>query len=129
MPAEIPEAQEVAEKRPRTPLFCSQGGIRIYQGDCLDLLPELSAESVDFILTDPPYLVNYRGRWDVERKAIVGDDNAGWVVPAYREMYRVLKDDAFAVSFYGWPEVDLFVRVFKELGFRLVSHLAFVKNV
>lgn len=34
----------------------------ILQGDCLRHLPQLPAASVDFILTDPPYLVNYRSR-------------------------------------------------------------------
>ncbi len=28
-------------------------GITIYHGDCRDILPEL--ESVDLVLTDPPY--------------------------------------------------------------------------
>ena len=41
----------------------------------------------------------------------------------------MMTPDTFAVSFYGWPHADLFVGAFKEVGFRLVSHLAFVKNV
>ena len=40
-----------------------------------------------------------------------------------------MKADTFAVTFYGWPHADLFVGLFKAPGFRLVSHLAFVKNV
>jgi site-specific DNA-methyltransferase (adenine-specific) len=39
-----------------------------------------------------------------------------------------LEPDSFCVSFYGWPHTDLFVGVWKALGFRLVSHLAFVKR-
>src|SRR5262249_51358107 len=31
--------------------------------------------------------------------------------------------------FYGWPHSDIFAGTFKALGFRIVSHLAFVKNV
>src|SRR5947209_19810503 len=30
---------------------------------------------------------------------------------------------------YGSPECDRFVAVWKQLGFRLVGHLAFVKNI
>ena len=41
----------------------------------------------------------------------------------------MLKRDSFAVVFYGWKHADLFVGTFKALGFRPVSHLAFVKNV
>jgi len=37
----------------------------IYQGDCLDILPTLDAESVDCIVTDPPYGLSFMGKdWD-----------------------------------------------------------------
>lgn len=109
--------------------FYERDGHVIHHGNSLDVLPTLPSSSVDFILTDPPYLVDYRGRWDGERSAIAGDDDASWVLPAYGEMHRILKDDAFLVTFYGWPHGDVFVGTFKALGFRIVSHLAFVKNV
>lgn len=111
-----------------TPYY-EDDGVVIYHHDCRQVLPALLAESVDFVLTDPPYLVNYRGRWDGERKTIVGDDDSGWVVPAFTEIWRVLKRDSFAVSFYSWTCPEIFVGTFKALGFRPVSHLAFVKNV
>jgi DNA modification methylase len=34
----------------------------ITQGDCTQVMHGMPANSVDFILTDPPYLVNYRDR-------------------------------------------------------------------
>ena len=30
-------------------------GIRLYLSDCLEVLPTLEAESVDTVITDPPY--------------------------------------------------------------------------
>ncbi len=36
----------------------------ILRGNCIEKMLELPANSVDFILTDPPYLVNYRDRTD-----------------------------------------------------------------
>jgi site-specific DNA-methyltransferase (adenine-specific) len=110
-------------------LFFEHNGIRILHDDCLRVLPDLPAESVDFVLTDPPYLVGYRGRWDGSRRMIVGDDNPAWLAPVFCELFRVMKKDTFCVSFYGWPHADVFVGLWKSLGFRLVSHLAFVKNV
>ena len=104
-------------------------GMVIYHGDCLNVLPLLPARSVDFVLTDPPYLVGYRGRWDGLRQCIVGDDDPSWLAPAFAEIFRVMKDDTLCVSFYGWPHADIFVGLWKGLGFRPVSHLAFVKNV
>ena len=109
--------------------FASLDGVTIFHGDCQTIMQMFAAASVDFILTDPPYLVNYSGRWDGERRTIIGDNNANWLVPAYREMFRVLKPNSFMVTFYGWPHADAFVGTFKTLGFRIVSHFAFVKNI
>jgi len=61
-------------------------------GDCVGLMRGLDAGSVDFILTDPPYLVNYRGR---SGRSVRNDDNDRWLQPAFAEMYRVLKDESF----------------------------------
>ncbi len=46
---------------------------RILHGDCVQLMTALPAESVDFILTDPPYLVRYRDRTG---RRVANDDNA-----------------------------------------------------
>ena len=43
-------------------------------------------------------------------------------------MYRVLAPDSFAVSFYGWPQADRFMRAYRDAGFRVVGHLAFPKR-
>lgn len=112
----------------RRPLF-DHDGITIFHGDCLDVLPGMPSESVDFVLTDPPYLVRYKGRWELGQEHIVGDDDPSWLMPSFAEIWRVLKPDTFCVSFYGWPHSDLFVGVWKAIGFRLVSHFAFVKRV
>src|SRR5512135_3074076 len=109
--------------------YYESDGVTIYRDDCRRILPLLPNGSIDFVLTDPPYLMKHVGRWDGERKTIVGDDDPSWLVPVFSEIWRVLKPDSFEVSFYGWQAADLFVRTFKALGFRLVSHLAFVKNV
>ncbi len=113
---------------PVTPYF-DAGGITVYHGDCLQILPALPPASVDFVLTDPPYLVNYKGRWGGGRRTLAGDRSPSWLRPAFAEVWRVMKDNTFAVSFYGWPHADLFLSAWKEIGFRPVSHLAFVKNV
>jgi len=43
-------------------------------------------------------------------------------------MYRVLKPGSFAVSFYPWNRVDLFVHAWKTAGFRIVGHIVFRKR-
>ena len=40
--------------------YYHRDGITIHHGDCLEVLPTLPSESIDFVLTDPPYLVPAR---------------------------------------------------------------------
>jgi len=80
------------------------------------------------VLTDPPYGVGYRGRWGSDWEPISGDGDCGWLVPAFAEIWRVLKPNSLCLSFYGWPHADLFLSVWKLIGFRPVSHIVGVKN-
>jgi site-specific DNA-methyltransferase (adenine-specific) len=97
----------------------------IVNGDCLKLLPAVPAESVNFILTDPPYITNYRSR---DGRTVPNDDNDIWLKPAFAAMHRVLETNSFCVSFYGWPQADRFIEAYKAAGFRLVGHFAFPKR-
>lgn len=94
-------------------------------GDCVGLMRGLDAESVDFILTDPPYLVNYRGR---DGRSVINDDNDRWLAPAFAEMFRILKDGNFCVSFYGWNKADVFISAWRAAGFTLAGHIVFRKS-
>jgi site-specific DNA-methyltransferase (adenine-specific) len=97
----------------------------IIHGDCIEVMQRLPEGSDGFILTDPPYLVNYRDRTG---RAVVNDDNAAWLKPAYREMFRVLRPHSFAVSFYGYTKIDLFMDAWKSAGFRIAGHFVFPKK-
>jgi DNA modification methylase len=97
----------------------------ITQGNCIEVMRQMPANSVDFILTDPPYLVNYRDR---DGRTIQNDANADWLKPAMREAYRVLKQDRVAIMFYGWTKVDAFFDAWKAAGFRPVGHMVFRKT-
>ena len=97
----------------------------ILQGDCIGIMREMSGESVDFILTDPPYLVNYRDRTG---RSIQNDVNDHWLKPAMKQAHRVLKQNRLAVMFYGWTAVDKFFAAWREAGFQPVGHLVFRKD-
>ena len=97
----------------------------IHQGDCIAVMRQMPARSVDFILTDPPYLVRYQSR---DGRRIMNDDNRSWLAPAAREMYRVLKSDSLCVSFYGWTQTDRFMAAWRAAGFRIVGHIVFRKK-
>lgn len=97
----------------------------ILKGDCLDILPQIQAGSVDFALTDPPYLVRYHSR---DGRTVPNDDNDAWLKPAFAGIYRTLKRHSFCVSFYGWPQADRFLDAWHSAGFRIVGHFVFPKR-
>lgn len=98
---------------------------RFVQGNCVEIMAGFPDNAVDFILTDPPYLVGFRDR---QGRTIAGDVTDGWLQPACHEMYRVLKKDALMVSFYGWNRADRFISAWKAAGFSIVGHFVFTKT-
>ena len=93
--------------------------------DCIDAMRCMPSRSVDFILTDPPYLVNYQSR---DGRSIASDVDNDWLLPAFTEAFRLLKPDSFAVSFYGWSKCDRFMAAWRKAGFHIVGHLTFIKR-
>lgn len=98
---------------------------RFVLGNCIDVMARIPDNAIDFILTDPPYLVGFRDR---QGRTIAGDKTDEWLQPACNEMYRVLKKDALMVSFYGWNRVDRFMSAWKNAGFSVVGHLVSPKT-
>ena len=98
---------------------------QMLRGDCIEIMKQMPANSVDFILTDPPYLVNYRDR---SGRSIQNDVIDDWLMPAMTQAYRVLKQDRVAVMFYGWRKIDLFFEAWVGAGFRPVGHIVFRKS-
>ena len=98
---------------------------QVFHGDCTEVMRSLPSESVDLILTDPPYLARYRSR---DGRTVANDDNTRWMYPAFAELYRVLKSDRYCVSFYGWHQADRFLSVWRACGWYPVGHLVWVKS-
>ncbi|HEY6803868.1 MAG TPA: DNA methyltransferase [Pyrinomonadaceae bacterium] len=96
----------------------------IILGDCCRVMKGFPDGSVDLVLTDPPYLVNYRSR---DGRTIAGDTDGSWLLPAFAEAHRVLKPGRFCISFYGWSKAERYLRAWREAGFRPVGHMAFIK--
>jgi DNA modification methylase len=97
----------------------------VTHGDCVEVMSRMQPGSVDFVVTDPPYITHYRGR---DGRAVTNDDNARWLKPAFAQMHRLLKPAAFCVSFYGWTKADLFIDAWRAAGFRLAGHIVFRKR-
>ena len=97
----------------------------IVRGDCVEVMRQMPSASVDFILTDPPYITRYMDR---SGRTVINDDNSQWLEPTFRQMYRLLKHGSSCVSFYGWNNADLFINAWRAAGFRIVGHIVFRKR-
>lgn len=97
----------------------------IVHSDCIEAMRQMPANNVDFILTDPPYLVNFRDR---DGRTLKNDSNADWLQPAMAEAFRVLKQNRLMLCFYGWSRAEKFLEAWRNAGFRPVGHLVFRKS-
>jgi len=100
---------------------------RIIHGDCTEVLKTIPADSVDFVLTDPPYFVDYRPR---NGQIVVNDrkEDAPKIISAFDDIYRVMKQHSICVSFYGWLTIDIFMPAWKAAGFTPVGHIVWKKE-
>lgn len=97
----------------------------IHQGDATQTLAQVPDHHADLIVTDPPYLVNYRDRTG---RSLANDDNAGGVLPVFPELWRVLKPDSYCVLFCGWSAIGQFSAAWEAAGFKSVGHIVWAKG-
>jgi transcriptional regulator with XRE-family HTH domain len=89
----------------------------VIHGDCLAVMPTLDAESVDAIVCDPPYSLNFMGRdWD---KAIPGPDY-------WREALRVAKPGAHLVAFGGSRTFHRLACAIEDAGWEIRDTLSWL---
>lgn len=97
----------------------------LYFGDCIEVMQKFSPESVDMILTDPPYIARYQDR---KGRTLHGNFSFDWIEPSVKQMARVLKTHGVMISFYGWLHVEKFMSAWKDAGLQPVGHLVFPKS-
>jgi DNA modification methylase len=69
---------------------------KIYQGDCLELMKDIPDKSIDLVLTDPPYGINFKSPWQTHQDYIINDTLADWkeILPKFLiEFKRILSDN------------------------------------
>ncbi|WP_238365428.1 DNA methyltransferase [Mesobacterium pallidum] len=97
----------------------------IVEGDSANILNTLPEHFVDLVVTDPPYLVNYRDR---SGRSLQNDDNAQGVLPVFAPMARAMKPDSYAICFAGWGALPQFTAVWQAAGLRIVGQIVWQKS-
>ncbi|MGC8843092.1 MAG: DNA methyltransferase, partial [bacterium] len=80
---------------------------RVIEGDCRELIKHIPDNSIDLVLTDPPYGLN--------KKGIINDVDLSVFYQVLPECYRVLKKDSFFITFFS---TKLLPELFKDNPFQ-----------
>lgn len=106
--------------------------VNLWQGDCLELMSHIPDKSVDIVLTDPPYGIDYQSNWGRDGKKlkkIKGDVNLGeWFQIFADESFRILKDNT---AFYCFTRYDVYPTMYQHLinaGFNVKNLLILQKG-
>lgn len=102
---------------------------KLYNGDCLEVMKGIKDKTIDLVVTDPPYLINYQSnRRKNKYKKIENDIDANILILNYfKECNRILKDDTAIYCFCSWHNVDFFKQEFEKY-FKLKNILVWNKN-
>lgn len=98
---------------------------QLYEGDCLDIMRGLPDESVDAVITDPPYGIDYqsarrtdRAKWHKK----IANDKLPYIWWLY-DAYRLLKDNSPMACFCRWDVQEAFQKAIEWAGFKIKSQV------
>lgn len=107
------------------------GGHTLVRGDCARVLKGMKAESVDVVITSPPYNLGLAYRSYADR--LPEEDYLFWIEGICRQIMRVMRDDgSFFLNISGssaqpWLPFELMVRL--RGVFTLQNHISWVKSI
>ena len=97
-------------------------------GDCLEVMKDIPDGSIDAIITDPPYGINYQTIRTKSRK-LINDDNLLWVEDFTCNCARILKHEKHLYCFVDPENCGEFIINFKKNGFKIRNLLTIPRGV
>jgi site-specific DNA-methyltransferase (adenine-specific) len=110
--------------------FCEDN---LYEGDALTLLPKIPGGSIDLIVTDPPFAIEFKAqRLNYNRKGsnvlegyqeVPGAEYREFTRTWIREAARVLSPTGSMYIFSGWNRLRDILEGIDDVGLTTVNHL------
>lgn len=105
---------------------------KIHNADCIKEMKKLPDECIDLIVTDPPYLINYKTNYRSDKenrfcKSIINDTNPKVIVDFIAQAYRLLKQNSAMYMFCSFDKVDFFKQELQKY-FTIKNMIVWVKN-
>ena len=92
---------------------------KVFFGSCLDVLPMLADNSVDAIVTDPPYELGFMGKsWD--------NSGIAYNIDVWKECLRVLKPGGHILAFGGSRTWHRLAVAIEDAGFEMRDSIAWL---
>lgn len=105
----------------------------IYNGDSLILMREIPNSSIDLIVTDPPFAIDFKAKRNnynrTESRVLEGyneippekyfEFSVNWI----REAYRILKETGSMYVFSGWTNLKDILNALDRVGFITINHI------
>ena len=106
---------------------------KIYNEDCILGMKYIEDDSIDLIVTDPPYLISYKTNYRKNKdhdfcKEILNDNNEQLIKDYVKECYRILKDNSAMYIFCSSKTIDFFKQESEANGFKVKNIIVWVKN-
>lgn len=106
-------------------------GIDLILGDCLEHMKEIPDNSVDMVLTDPPYGMNLspqRKSGKFHGVKVVNDDTLLWSDDFFKELFRVTKNNTGSFIFCNHFCISEFISSAKKAGFEIKNIIIWDKG-
>ena len=107
----------------------------LLQGDCLDLIRNIPDESIDLVVTDPPYTMTKRGKscrpnW---MPSNMGENVFVYIsIPNpdiwFAECFRVLKNQTHFYTFCNTNDIQKYLNAAEKAGFKLHNIITMIKD-
>jgi site-specific DNA-methyltransferase (adenine-specific) len=105
---------------------------KVYYIECMQGMKQLPDSSVDLIVADPPFGIDFNGKSGVynrdealvvsgyeEAKGSYNEFTTQWI----RQLPRIMKKDASVYVFSGWTNLGAILAGADEAGLRILNHL------
>ena len=97
------------------------GEARVFLGDCREILRGLADNSVDSVVTDPPYGLGFMGKkWD--------STGIAYDVTVWEECLRVLKPGGHILAFGGSRTFHRMAVAIEDAGFEIRDSIAWISS-
>lgn len=109
----------------------ADGAVTLYQGECVAVLHTLEANSIDVVLTDPPYLLNFMNKtFDTQHKILPGANEGqrmqAWHMAWAIEVLRVLKPGGYCLAMGGTRTFHRLMCALEDAGFEIRDTLMYL---